>query len=631
MSVILVVDDEQVVRTVLARLLEEEGRLVLTAGSGEQALKLARQHTLDVALVDKNLPGESGLDVARSLKEVQTDLEFILLTGYASIESAIEAVQIGAYDYLTKPVDDFAELRRKVRHAQERCSLRRGQKELLARLSESELRFRRLVESSPDALLLLDTSTGKLLDGNPASAALYGMEASKLPGLSLATLGIGPTEEATHVEMHLRADGTQFWAETRGIELVIDNIPVRAISVRDVSVRERAERERNELQERLRLSQKMDAIGRLAGGVAHDFNNLLTVILSHIDFLAPQFAPSTPVGQELSGIEAAAQRAAALTSQLLLFSRRKRGEAGIVDLNAVVHDVRKLLDRIIGENVKVKVSAQQSLWKVRADADQLAQVLLNLMVNARDAMPKGGEVSIETSNCEIAEQRVVHAGVLLPGQHVRLSVADQGTGMTPEVMARLFEPFFTTKEQGRGTGLGLATVYGIVQAAGGAMEVRSTLGLGSSFVLYLPATTATADEVAGIVHEVKPARGETVLLVEDEAPIRMLLARTLENSGYTVLQANDGREALEVARQKMGPIELLVADIVMPKLGGIELAKELLSARPAVRVLFLTGYTDSPTPHLDDRTGFLQKPFTSRALLHEVRRLLDHTEVSKNA
>ena len=624
MSVILIVDDEQVVRSVLARLLEEEGRLVLTAPSGDEALKLARQHTLDVALVDKNLPGESGLDVARALKEIQGDLEFILLTGYASIESAIEAVQIGAYDYLTKPVDDFADLRRKVRHAQERCSLRRGQKELLARLSESELRFRRLVESSPDALLLFDTSTGRLLDGNPAAAALYGIQASKLPGLPLSKFGIGPADEVPHVELHLRDDGTQFWAETRGLDLTIDNIPVRAISVRDVSVRERAERERQELQERLRLSQKMDAIGRLAGGVAHDFNNLLTVILSHIDFLSPQFASTTPVGQELSGIEAAAQRGAALTSQLLLFSRRKVGEAGIVNLNTVVQDVRKLLDRIIGENVKVKVSAQGTLWKVRADADQLAQVLLNLMVNARDAMPKGGEVSIETSNCEVAERRVLHAGEIFPGQHVRLSVTDQGTGMTPEVMARLFEPFFTTKEQGRGTGLGLATVYGIVQAAGGAMEVKSTLGQGSMFVLYLPATTASADEAAGFSPDAKPSRGETVLLVEDEAPIRMLLARTLETSGYTVLQANDGKEALEVAKAKMGPIELLVSDIVMPKLGGVELAKELLLVRPALRVLFLTGYTDSQPPVLDETKGFLQKPFTSRALLHEVRRLLDH-------
>jgi two-component system cell cycle sensor histidine kinase/response regulator CckA len=622
-SAILVVDDEQVVRSVLARLLEEEGRLVLTAASGEEALKLARQHTLDVAIVDKNLPGESGLDVARALKEQQNDLEFILLTGYASIESAIEAVQIGAYDYLTKPVDDFAELRRKVRHAQERCMLRRGQKELLARLSESETRFRRLVESSPDALLLFDTSTGRVLDGNPAAAALYGMPAAKLPGLSLATLGIGPADEAPHVEMHLRADGTQFWAETRGLELVIDSIPVRAVSVRDVSARERAERERQELQERLLLSQKMDAIGRLAGGVAHDFNNLLTVILSHIDFLAPRHAPSTETGQELAGIENAAQRAAALTGQLLLFSRRKRAEAGIVDLNAVVVDVRKLLDRVIGEQVKVKVATQPGLWKVRADADQLAQVLLNLMVNARDAMPEGGEVSIETSNCEIEEKQALHAGELLPGQHVRLSVGDQGTGMAPEVMARVFEPFFTTKEQGRGTGLGLATVYGIVQAAGGAMEVTSAVGVGSTFVIYLPATAASADEEAGLPQETKPARGETVLLVEDEEPIRALLARALTASGYRVLQARDGQDALEVAKGHEAGIDLLIADIVMPTLGGVELSKELLRVRPEVRVLFLTGYTDAPPPVLDESKGFLQKPFTSRTLLGEVRRLLD--------
>jgi signal transduction histidine kinase len=622
MNAVLVVDDEQVVRTVLARLLEEEGRILLVAQNGDEALAQAAKHVIDVALVDKNLPGESGLDIARKLKEKQADLEVILLTGYASIESAIEAVQIGAYDYLTKPVDDFAELRRKVRLAQERCSLRRGQRELLARLSESENRFRRLVESSPDALLLFDVGTGNLLDANPAAAALYGIEPGKLAGISADALGIGKAGPLPHVELQRRADATEFWAESRAIELAIDNVPVRAVSVRDVSARERADRERHELEERLRLSQKMDAIGRLAGGVAHDFNNLLTVILSHIDFLAPQFPPSTPVGEELSGIENAAQRAAALTQQLLLFSRRKRTEAGVVELNTVVADVRKLLDRVIGEHVRVEVFAQKDLWNVRADPDQLAQVLLNLMVNARDAMPRGGEVRIETQNYEARERQVLHAGELLPGRYVRLSVADQGIGMTPEVIGRLFEPFFTTKEQGRGTGLGLATVYGIVQAFGGCIEVRSAPAKGSTFAVYLPATNAERAGEAAAEPATRPSKGETVLLVEDEDPIRALLARTLQGNGYRVLLARDAEEALETARSA-GAIDLLVSDLVLPRRDGEELARELLGIRPSLPVLFLTGYTDSSPPALDEAKGFLQKPFSSKALLGEVRRLLD--------
>jgi PAS domain S-box-containing protein len=622
MSTVLVVDDEQVVRSVLARLLEEEGRTVLVAKDSVEALLHAATHVLDVALVDKNLPGESGLELSRNLKERQDDLEIILLTGYASLESAIEAVQIGAYDYLTKPIDDFAELRRKVRLAQERCSLRRGQKQLLSRLSESETRFRRLVESSPDALLLIDVAGCKVLDANPAAAALYGIEASQVVGLSPDALGLTTAGSAPHVELHKRADGTQFWAETRAIELAIDEVPVRAVSVRDVSAREQAAQERHELEERLRLSQKMDAIGRLAGGVAHDFNNLLTVILAHIDFLTPKYAPETPTGQELAGIENAAQRATALTRQLLLFSRRKRAEAGVVDLNTVVGDVRKLLDRVIGEHVKVQVTTQAGLWKVCADADQLAQVLLNLMVNARDAMPQGGEVQIETRNQEVTEGRALHGGELQPGRHVVVSVRDRGIGMPPEVMGRLFEPFFTTKEQGRGTGLGLATVYGIVQSAGGCIEVASAVGQGSTFSVYLPATSAgTAAETAPAA-QVSPSRGETVLLVEDEDPIRALLARTLQGSGYRVLLARDGHEALDVARSAEH-IDLIVTDIVMPRLGGLDLARELASSRPSLPVLFLTGYTDSPPPALDERKGFLQKPFSSRALLVEMRRLLD--------
>ena len=615
-SSLLIVDDDDVVRNVLARLLEEQGRTTFAVATGAEALAVLQKGPIDVALVDKNLVGESGLDVSRALKDLQPDLEIILLTAYASLESAIEAVQIGAYDYLTKPVEDFAQLRRRVRLAQERGALKRGQKLLLDKLTESETRFRMLVESTPDALLLADAQTGKVVDANPAATALYRTELSKLAGMSLSDLGIESTSAEPVIEVHQRGDGSTFTAETRSVQVVVHDAATRAVSVRDVS-------ERQALEERVRLSQKMEAVGRLAGGVAHDFNNLLTVILSHGDFLEPELQPGSPAAVELQGIQKAAQRAAALTRQLLLFSRRKRAETGVVDVNAVVAEVRKLLDRVIGERVQVRLDSAPGLHQVRADSDQLAQVLLNLMVNARDAMPRGGEVAIATANEQITGRRQLRAGELLPGEYVRLTVADQGHGMPPAVQARLFEPFFTTKELGHGTGLGLATVYGIVQGAGGAIDVQSEEGHGATFTVYLPATTAEAKAMPEPQAPAPSARGETVLLVEDEEPLRELLARALRAKGYEVLPAADGSQGLQLARDRTGRLDLLITDVVMPHLSGVELALALLRERPALRVLYMTGYSEASVPPPGESTSFLQKPFAAQALLAEARRLLD--------
>jgi two-component system cell cycle sensor histidine kinase/response regulator CckA len=631
MSRLLVVDDEPVIRDVLRRLLERSGRIIEVAAGADDALALARSHTLDVALIDKNLIGASGLDLARQLKQLQPDLEVILLTGYASLESAIEAVQIGAFDYLQKPIDDYSTLEMKVRSAEEKAALQRGQRVLVQKLMESELRFRRLVEASPDALLLCDAESRRILDANPAAVALYGYGPDELVHMRLDTLRPYAPDPATpwaqpaqvELELHRRRDGAEILVEVTTTELTLEGRAIRILSSRDVAERERARGEKAELEERLRVAQKMEAVGRLAGGVAHDFNNLLAVIQAHAEFLGSQIAPGTEAADDLNGIVGASARGAALTRQLLLFSRHKPIELARIDVNAVVAEVRKLVTRVIGPPVRHATQLEPELWPVRADADQLAQVVLNLAVNARDAMPDGGRLLISTSNVVLQARLLARGGNLPAGRYASIVVEDQGKGMDAEVLARLFEPFFTTKEPGKGTGLGLATVYGIVHSVGGAVDVRSEPGKGSVFTVYLPATDVEADSVPPQPVSPQRGRGETILLVEDEERLRVLVRRILSSNGYNVVEAANGKDALHASADQAGRIDLVVTDIVMPELSGEQLALSLRIARPGMRVIFMTGFTDRALPELGATVGFLQKPFAASALLSEVRRLLD--------
>ena len=630
MTRLLVVDDEPVVRDVLRRLLEQPGREILVAAGAEDALRCAQAQPLDVALVDKNLVGSSGLDVSRQLKALQPEMEVILLTGYASLESAIEAVKIGAFDYLTKPIDDYNALAMKVRSAEEKSALRRGQRSLVQQLMESELRFRRLVESNPDALVVYDAETGRIVDANPAALALYGYAPEELMRMRVDDLR--PARDATGtpavtsrpmLEEHRRKGTGVFPAEVVATELRIEGRAVYVLTARDVSERERGRAEKERLEEQLRVAQKMDAVGRLAGGVAHDFNNLLAVIQAHADFLSMQIPAASESHAELEGILRASARGAALTRQLLLFSRHKPIEFGQVDVNAVVSDVQKLLARVIGAPIQVSVQLDAELPLVKADSDQLSQVVLNLAVNARDAMPRGGRLSISTSVVDLRDRTGLHAGELQPGRYVCLSVEDTGDGMDFATLSRLFEPFFTTKDPGKGTGLGLTTVYGIVRSSGGAIDVRSQEGKGSAFTVYLPVTSEAAAPTWPIPQPRAQGRGETILVVEDEEKLRVLVKRILTTNGYAVIDHASGREALRAAANAEARIDLLVTDIVMPEMNGRDLAAELQRVRPGVRVLFMTGYTEQAVNDIGPSVGFLLKPFPTTALLGQVRRLLD--------
>ncbi len=637
MPTILIVDDEPVILDVFRRFLEADGRTLLLASSVREALVKAEEPgELDVALVDKNLGDGSGLDVARALRRLKPDVEVILVTGYASLDSAIQAVQIGAYDYVTKPITDYEALNLKVENAAEKVRMKRRQRELVAQLVESEALHRGIFETSSDAVLLVDAAAGRMEDANPAAERLYGVTREILRGRTWRDLvdpetadPLPPAGARSLPGRHRRADGTSFPVEISAGELSLRDRQLRVLSFRDVSEREGAETARRALEQNLRQAQKMEAVGRLAGGIAHDFSNLLAVILGWSDMLVRDLPPGDlRLRESADGIIEAAHRAVGVTRQLLTLSRKKLLRPEVLAPNKVVTELQRLLARAIGERIELTTSLQEGLWPVVADSDQLAQVLLNLAVNARDAMPDGGPLSISTANVEL-DARVPDVG-LAAGRYVTLTVKDGGVGMSEEVRARLFEPFFTTKEHG--TGLGLATVYGIVRQAGGAIRVESRPGAGATFTVFLPAADERAARIAVPVSAAAPrGLGETVVLAEDEDSLRVLLARVLAGSGYRVISGRNGAEALEAAHASGGRVDILLTDVVMPRMNGTDLAARLASEQPGVKVLFMTGHTEDSTLLGRFETGgieIIQKPFTSEALLGQLRRLLGPARAS---
>ncbi|MBI4867509.1 MAG: response regulator [Candidatus Wallbacteria bacterium] len=379
-------------------------------------------------------------------------------------------------------------------------------------------------------------------------------------------------------------------------------------------------------EEQLRHSQKMEAVGQLAGGVAHDFNNLLTVIGGYTDFMSDGFRPEDPAYQDLAVVRQAVTRAASLTRQLLAFSRRQVLQPRVFDLNVAVRDMEKMLRRLIGEDIALRTEPAEDLWRVVGDPTQVEQVLLNLVVNARDAMPHGGSLVVSTSNVTMTADVARRSPGMQPGEHVLLRVADTGCGIPRELHARIFDPFFTTKEKGKGTGLGLSTVYGIVKQTGGYIGVESEPGRGTTFQVYLPRAPEGAREAPVETPETTPQSGRgTVLLVEDEDSLRILCSRVLRRQGYEVLEARHGGEALLLCERHSGHLHLLLTDVIMPGMSGPELARRLTALRPAMKVLFMSGYTDDALlAHgaAGDSIDLLNKPYTAAGLLEKVRKVL---------
>jgi two-component system, cell cycle sensor histidine kinase and response regulator CckA len=510
-------------------------------------------------------------------------------------------------------------------------------------VAASEIRYRRLFETAKDGILILDGNTGRIEDANPFLLELTGYSYGDFLGKHVWEIGslkdiaaskdefakLQANDYVRYDDLPLEArDGSRIDVEFVSNVYYVGDRKVIQCNIRDITARKRAEREQKNLEEQLLSSHKMEAIGSLAGGVAHDFNNLLSVILSYTAF-AGNFLPSGhPALDDLREVEQAAGRAVVLTRQLLAFSRKQILQPVALNLNQSATRIGDMLRRILGEDIDIERRLAPDLGLTLTDPGQIEQVLMNLIVNARDAMPDGGKLTIETSNVELDAQCAARDMAVEPGPYVLLAVTDTGCGMDGPTRSRIFEPFFTTKEKSRGTGLGLSTAYGIVKQSGGSIRVQSEPGQGTTFKIYLPRLPATAkpeasNHPAALAHTTGT---ETILVVEDEEALRRVAGRSLTEEGYNVLAASNGEEALRLCAQYPEHIHLLVTDVVMPGMNGRSLAHRLVKTRPTLEVIYMSGYTDNVIGCrgvLDAGMHFLAKPFTASDLARKVREVLD--------
>lgn len=505
----------------------------------------------------------------------------------------------------------------------------------------SEERCRTLVEHAPEAIVVLDVTAGRFIDGNENAARLFGLTREKLletdpitmsppaqpDGRLSREIGLEYIRQAFNGGVpvfewiHHNSAGQEIPCEVRLVRLPSADRQLVRGSITDIT-------ERKRLEHQFRESQKMEAVGRLAGGIAHDFNNLLTAIIGYGQLLLARLDPQSKWRTDVEQIVQAGQRAAALTSQLLTFSRRQVIQLRVLNLNSVVTETEKMLRRMIGEDIDLVSLLDPELGRVKADLSQIQQIIMNLAVNARDAMPNGGKLTIETSNVTLNGSRMRRRADPKPGAYVVLSVTDTGSGMDLDTQSHIFEPFFTTKDVGKGTGLGLSTVYGITELSGGSIFVHSEPGEGTCIKIFLPQVEQALDSEAPVVHSGSvPCGTETVLLVEDDSVVRQLAKIALAEQGYSVLEASDGEQALRVSAENGDlDIALLVTDVVMPLMGGKELTDRIKSSRPNMKVLFVSGYADdAAVPRGSSNWGpaILQKPFAPSALALKVRQTLD--------
>jgi hypothetical protein len=475
---------------------------------------------------------------------------------------------------------------------------------------------------------VLDTDTHELLDVNQAAIERYGYSRSEFLGKRAGDIEIRGSMKAgaPHQPKHRYNDGRVVDVEVSSRPLVYAGRQAELVTIVEID-------QRRHMEERIAQAERMAAVGLLAGGVAHDFNNLLTIITGYSQIVLSSLPDHDGNRPAVEQILKASERAASLTRQLLAFSRRQKVQPKIIDLNALVQSMTTMLRRLIGEDVELHVGLGQNVGRVSADPGQIEQVIMNLAVNSRDAMPEGGSLTIETGNVDLDEEYALdHVGVKT-GPYVLFAVSDNGSGMDRETQDRLFEPFFTTKAPGRGTGLGMSTVFGIIKQSNGNLEVYSEPGKGTSVKVYLPRVQDEGSAERKEEHAGHHGHGsETILLVEDEDAVRLLVRKTLERQGYQVLDAPNAKEARRLTREHKGPIHLLITDVVMPQESGRQLAEWMLTERPEVKVLYMSGYTDHAIVNngvIGGDTAFIQKPFAPPALARKVREVLEGNGVPK--
>jgi PAS domain S-box-containing protein len=599
----------------------------------------------DIVVCDHGLPGFDSREALHVVQAEKNDLPFVVLSGSIGEEAAVDALRSGARDVVLK--SNLARLGPVVDRELVESRNRRRQREAEEALQISEARKSAILDSALDAVIAIDHE-GVVVDFNPAAERMFGYERIDVVGRDMAGLIVPESLRERHlrglerlaaggeaailgrrVELTgMRADGSEFPVELSITRGELFGRPFFTGYVRDLTERRRAEEERASLEEQLRQAQKMDAIGSLAGSITHDFNNILAVVNGYSELVLRRLGPGDPLRPQIEEIARAGEKAAALTRQLLAFTRRQVLEPRVLDLNEVVADLEPLLRRMVGEHVELVTRLGPEVEPVRADESQLEQVIMNLAVNARDAMPDGGTLAIETTSAVDGPSLCVGRAVIAPdGPCALLSVADTGPGVEPGLEQRIFEPFFTTKAVGRGTGLGLSTVYGIVEQSGGCVWVDSAPGKGAVFNVCLPLATAPAP---AIEPSPPPQRHErsvaTVLVVEDDEGLLRLVSELLEHDGFAVRSASSADEALALFAADGDAIEVVVTDVVMPGMGGIELGRELRAARPDLKLLFMSGYSEERLAEGGpDRagTGFIQKPFAPATLDAKLRELLD--------
>jgi len=636
---LLVVDDEAMIRDLVVKIFEPDGFRVLTADSVDAAVEVLASSHVSVIIIDKNLAGErDGIDLLAHLSANSHRAKSIVLTGYASVESAIQAIRLGAFDYLTKPLD-IEELREKVLKAHAAWVHDRER-------SDSESRHETLFETVP-GLVWFMTDNGILKRINSDGAALLGYSEDELVGQSYEVLLANPSD-APQVHWAFKERRTKQRATRRQVvELKTRDGETRIFEVYSSGKYQVEEgsstspgrflgtvgvahdiTEQIALQEQLQQAQRMEALGRLASGVAHDFNNLLGVVLSNVEFLRTS-SPNGSLPRELAQIEEVATRACKMVQRILSFCSKQPAQTELLDVAEVVTSMEDLVKRLLGSSTSLRISSQPDRKAVMCDRTQLEQVILNLAVNARDAMPNGGILTINTATVAFEERQPAAPGTPPAGEYVALSVSDTGIGMTDAVRSQALEPFFTTKAKGKGRGLGLATVFGIARQHGGVVDISSRLGRGTTVAVYFPTRRAAKAAVAPAPREQDAVTSGSVLVVEDDDVIRRALGRTLGEAGYAIIEAANGAEAARIWEATGGQIQLLVTDLLMPEVSGAELAHELRRTRPDLPIVFVSGQLDEDQARLSafgNGVRFLRKPIPRDKLLATVRSLLESRE-----
>lgn len=648
---ILVVDDEPRILESINYFLEREGYTVSVADCGASAVDLSARIAFDLALVDISMPGLNGFEVMGHLLSRDPEMMVIMITGYASVESAVQALREGAWDYLKKPFE-YADLIKTVKNALNQRRLIRENKEVLDRLEVSESRYRYMVNNSPDLIYTLD-SDGCFTYTNDKFESILGYRKDELSGKSLfdivhsddlgqaaTALSTCGTESYCYANLQIRfrksaqicQDEDPYncfvFVELTSMEMVLPESNGRsqgkASRIYGVA---RNITDRIHLEEQLRQSQKMEALGTLAGGIAHDFNNILMGIQGYTSLVRSSLPPDSPGYQKLANVDDYVHSGSEMTRQLLGFAQKNDRRKTVININSLL----KMSARMFGrtkKDISIRQNLQKGIWSCQGDEGQIKQVLLNLYVNAWQAMPGGGHLYLKSENVVVSKTKSIELGLKSPGHYIKVSVVDTGEGIDRMIIDRIFDPFFTTKSRGGGTGIGLATAYGIIKSHGGAFRVLSKQGQGSSFSFFLPAAGEEGSRMLSANGKSKEAvlingKGK-VLLVDDEQSMVAVCSEMLNCLGYSVISATTGKEALEKARRE-SDIDLVVLDMVMPEMNGVEMFKQLRMIRSDLKILLSSGYNrqEDVEELLDLKTSaFIQKPYDINLLSEKLNAMM---------